>query len=77
MMPDPVHRFSGCYKDPLTLSLSQQARLGELATRVSRIRKRMRGGEGTPSQRAQPDSLSPWGEGWGEGVFANQPRRFG
>jgi hypothetical protein len=30
-------------------------------------------GEGTSSQRAQPDSLSPWGEGWGEGVFVIQP----
>jgi hypothetical protein len=60
MMPAPVDRFSGCYEDPLTLSLSQQARLGELATRVSRIRKRMRGGEGQ-----------------GEGVFVNQPRRLG
>jgi len=27
-------------------------------------------GEGTPYQRLRPDSLSPWGEGWGEGVFA-------
>jgi hypothetical protein len=30
-------------------------------------------GEGTPSQWAQPYSLSPWGEGWGEGVFVIQP----
>ncbi len=32
---------------PLTLSLSQQARLGELAASSVRIRKRMRTGEGT------------------------------
>jgi nicotinate-nucleotide adenylyltransferase len=44
-------------QDPLTLSLSPR-------------------GEGTPErpsflgERPQPDSLSPWGEGWGEGVFA-------
>ena len=77
MMPEPVHRFSGCYKDPLTPALSQQARLGELATRVSRIRKRMRRGEGGRLCPLRGRSLSPWGEGQGEGVFANQPRRFG
>ena len=57
-------------KAPLTLSLSLQARLGELASQRGRIRERIRLGEGTLLQRALPDSLSPWGEGWGEGVFA-------
>jgi hypothetical protein len=69
-------------KAPLTLSLSPQARLGELASQRGRIRERIRLGEGTPSQRLRRDflsfrgedcgsfPLSPWGEGWGEGVFA-------
>jgi hypothetical protein len=69
-------------KAPLTLSLSLQARLGELASQRGRIRERVRLGEGTLLQRALPDSLSfwgedrgsfpfsPWGEGWGEGGFA-------
>ena len=41
---NPVDRFA---KDPLTLSLSPPARLGELASQRGRIRKRMRLGERT------------------------------
>jgi hypothetical protein len=43
-MWNPAEWFA---EDPLTLSLSQQARLGELAIQRGRIRKRMRLGERT------------------------------
>ncbi len=45
VIPNPVECFA---KSPLILSFSPQARLGELATKRGRIRKRMWLGEGTP-----------------------------
>ena len=54
----------GASEDPLTLSLSPQARLGELASQRSRIRKRMRLGERTLRTSAAGHSgvPSPLGE---------------
>jgi hypothetical protein len=60
-MPNPDDKF----QDPLVLSFSPQARLGELATQSVRIRKRMRMGEGTPSiafAELSSSVLSPLGE---------------
>ena len=50
---------------PLTPTLSQQARLGELATQRDRIRKRMRWEREFAA--AVSSSPLPWGEGQGEG----------
>jgi hypothetical protein len=33
-------------------------------------------GEGTPSRRARRNSLSAWGEGWGEGVLRSIQPEF-
>ena len=54
---------------PLTLSFSPQSRLGEIASLSSRIRLRIRLGEGTPELPAALILASPlpWGEGQGEG----------
>ncbi len=59
--------FRNAAKDPLILSFSQQARLGELATPTACIRKRMQMGEGTPELSSSPAAWpqhtpSPLGE---------------
>ena len=66
VIPNPVDASA---EDPLTLSLSPQARLGELASQRGRIRKRMRLGERTLEHplRIVQASLLPWGEGQDEG----------
>ena len=54
---------------PLTLSLSRASSPWRACHLECRIRKRMRMGEGTPSQRAQPTPSPLAGEGWGEGAL--------
>jgi hypothetical protein len=59
------------FQDPLILSFSPQARLGELAIISSHIRKRIWLEKGRPNkaQSTQQRPLSAWGEGWAERVL--------
>jgi hypothetical protein len=57
---------------PLILSFSRNLALARLSLKSCHIRERIWQGEGTtelpsPWERAADYSLSPWGEGWGEG----------